>query len=402
MAEEKIILNETDLNNFKILLNERNNKLYSRARRWTKTKAKFSKREATKDEVKLAEEKYKEAKVDFKAACDISQFEKFYNQEKQEFSKINKTDVNYDKLYANLVFAKNLLDGAKLAIKDKGKTAVLSKINNIALKCSNLSFSYRSDLPLVLKDVNFEINHGEYVAVIGHNGSGKSTLSKLIIGVIRPNDGEIYVFGNIVTSGSLPFIRKFLGIVFQNPDNQFIGSTVKDDIAFGLENRRVDPQLMPDIIYKSAQRVGMEEFLDHEPLMLSGGQKQRVAIASTLALSPDIIIFDEASSMLDPKGKKEVKEIMKDLRRSNEKTIISITHDMDEILNADKVIVMNGGELVRFGTPSEVLRDKEFIKSISLDVPFVTKVIDEFNKQGVNISHTTDIDEVVEELCQIN
>ncbi|KAF5303882.1 hypothetical protein FQR65_LT18920 [Abscondita terminalis] len=246
----------------------------------------------------------------------------------------------------------------------------------------NIKFRYREEHPFAVNDVSLEINHGEYVAVIGHNGSGKSTLSKLIIGVLRPTMGTYNVFGN------------------SNPDNQFIGSTVRDDIAFGLENRRISPSKMGKIILEASKKVGMQDFLDHEPLMLSGGQKQRVAIASALALSPDIIIFDEATSMLDPKGKSDIKNIMVELKNTREKTIISITHDMDEILNADKVLVMNAGKLVKFGTPSEVLGDKEFLRSIHLDIPFLGQMEEALEEVGIKLSPSSNIEELVEKLCK--
>ncbi|AXF95839.1 energy-coupling factor transporter ATPase [Spiroplasma phoeniceum] len=287
-----------------------------------------------------------------------------------------------------------------MAKKTKKINAKLEKLNDISLKLTDVEFRYRENHPNAVDGVSFEINHGEYVTIIGHNGSGKSTISKIIIGVLRPQKGKIEVFGNEVHSSTITGIRKFLGIVFQNPDNQFIGSTVRDDIAFGLENRQIPQKEMQAIIDKAAAKVGMNNFLDHEPLMLSGGQKQRVAIASALALSTDIIIFDEAISMLDPKGRKEIKQIMVDLKESREKTIISITHDMDEILNADKVIVMNKGQMVKCGKPHEVLYDEEFLKSIHLDVPFVSKVVDSLRLNGLKVKNTLDLRELVDEICQ--
>ncbi|WP_031542161.1 energy-coupling factor transporter ATPase [Mesoplasma photuris] len=287
-----------------------------------------------------------------------------------------------------------------MSIQDKGRGIKLEKNNDIAIKVSNLSFKYAPDFPYALNNVNFEIKHGEYVTIIGHNGSGKSTLSKIFIGVLKPEEGSYEIFGNKVHKNNLDQIRKFLGIVFQNPDNQFIGSTVQADIAFGLENKRVEPHLMPEIILEAAKKVRMENFLDKEPLNLSGGQKQRVAIASALALNPEILIFDEATSMLDPKGNREIKEIMVDLRNQGNKTIISITHDMDEILNADKVIVMNGGKMVQIGTPEEVLKDKDFLRSIKLDIPFVGTVEEALAEQGITVNHSKDMKELVDQLCK--
>lgn len=276
----------------------------------------------------------------------------------------------------------------------------IKKINNISLKLIDIEFCYRENHPNAIDKVSFEIKHGEYVAIIGHNGSGKSTISKIIIGVLRPQKGKIEIFGNEVNSSIINEIRKFLGIVFQNPDNQFIGSTVKDDIAFGLENRQIPQKEMQIIIEKAAKKVGMSNFLNHEPLMLSGGQKQKVAIASALALSPDIIIFDEATSMLDPKGRKEIKKIMIELKKTHKKTIISITHDMDEVLNADKIIVMNKGKIVKCGKSHEILYDKNFLKSIHLDVPFVLKVINSLYSNGLKIKNTLNIRKLADEICR--
>lgn len=274
--------------------------------------------------------------------------------------------------------------------------------NNISLKLNNVSYRYKPDYPKAIDDVSFSINQGEYVTIIGHNGSGKSTLSKIIMGVLHNQKGDIEIFDQKVTNKNIKKIRKHLGIVFQNPDNQFIGATVRDDIAFGLENHLVDPKKMPAIVEKAARTVGMEKYLDHEPLWLSGGQKQRVAIASVLALQPDIIIFDEATSMLDPKGKSEVKEIILQLKAERKKTIISITHDMDEILNADKVIVMNRGKLVRFDTPDEILKDWEYLQSIRLDIPFVLKLVLGLQERGVKVAKTLDEKELIANLCRLN
>lgn len=271
-----------------------------------------------------------------------------------------------------------------------------------SLNLKNVEYRYKENFPNAVDDVSFEITHGEYVTIIGHNGSGKSTLSKIIIGVLHKQKGEISIFDEVVTNKNIKSLRKRIGIVFQNPDNQFIGATVRDDIAFGLENHLINPQLMPDIINNAAKVVGMEDFLDHEPLWLSGGQKQRVAIASVLALEPDILIFDEATSMLDPKGKKEVKDIMLRLKNQRNKTIISITHDMDEILNADKVIVMNKGKMVRYGTPTEILKEWDFLKSIHLDIPFVLEIALGLKQKGIDIKETLDEQELINSLCQLN
>lgn len=284
-------------------------------------------------------------------------------------------------------------------IKNSSQPKIIDT-SKIALKVSNLEFKYRSNYPNAVDDVSFSINEGEYVTIIGHNGSGKSTLSKIIIGVLKSQKGTIEIFGNVVTKDTMRVLSQKLGIVFQNPDNQFIGSTVRDDIAFGLENKCVDPKAMPEIIDRYSALVGMQDYLDYEPLMLSGGQKQRIAIASALALEPKIIIFDEATSMLDPKGKREVKEIMLTLKKDRTKTIISITHDMDEIINADKVLVMNQGKVVRYGKPEVILQEIDFLKRIRLDIPFILKVSSGLKKQGINIKEVLNERELVKQICQ--
>ena len=286
---------------------------------------------------------------------------------------------------------------------DKPPVPEIEKKKDIALKIDNLNFRYKPNHPKVICDVSLEIKQGEYVVILGHNGSGKSTLSKLIIGVLNYSEGSIEIFGHKVNSKNISKIRKYLGIVFQNPDNQFIGSTVQDDIAFGLENRQVPQEQMEDIIVEAAKKVDMLEFLNQEPLMLSGGQKQKVAIASTIALKPDVLIFDEATSMLDPKGKADIKKIMLELKHISKKTIISISHDMNEALNADKIIVMNKGKISRIGTPKEILEDLDFLHHNSLDAPFIYKVCLELNKQNIKINNTLSEKELVEQLCeQIN
>lgn len=285
--------------------------------------------------------------------------------------------------------------------KKKPDSVYLPKINELsALKVENLSFRYRPSHPLALKEVNFEIQHGDYVTVIGHNGSGKSTLSKIIIGVLNNMEGSITVFGHKVTSKNINKVRNFLGIVFQNPDNQFIGSTVQDDIAFGLENRQIASEKMKPIILEVASKVGMENFLDSEPLMLSGGQKQRVAIASALALSPEILILDEATSMLDPKGKIEIKNIVNSLKAKRNKTIISITHDMDEILHADKVLVMNKGMVLKYDTPLNILQDESFLADIHLDSPFLLKLSNLLIQKGFPIKKYLYEKDFIVALCE--
>ena len=245
------------------------------------------------------------------------------------------------------------------------------------------------------------VNEGEIVALLGPNGSGKSTIAKLLIGLLEPNENSITAFGEVLNNKSIHRIRQRIGIVFQNPDNQFVGSTVADDIAFGLENRCVPQKDMDKIINEFAWKVHMQDFLDKEPDKLSGGQKQRVAIAGVLAMKPDVIIFDEATAMLDPKGKKEVRETIYEMRKENSNlTIISITHDLEEAFSADEIIVLNKGKVYMNGTPEEILLNRSKLRDAGLDVPFKTKLTDELNKLGVNVNSSESLERIVEELCR--
>ena len=242
------------------------------------------------------------------------------------------------------------------------------------IEIKNLKFRYQGGQSFALDGIDLQVPRGNYIAVLGHNGSGKSTLSKLISGLYKPTEGEIVVDDILISKATLKTIRKKIGIIFQNPDNQFIGSTVEDDIAFGLENQVVNRTEMRRIIRELAQRVGMSEYLKWEPHSLSGGQKQRVAIASILALNPEIIIFDEVTSMLDPKGKAEVLGIIKEIQASKEKTLISITHDMDEAIQADLCLVLSQGKLIAQGHPRDILNDPAVIEIAKIDSPFIYKL----------------------------
>ncbi len=247
--------------------------------------------------------------------------------------------------------------------------------------------------------VSFAIEKGKYTAVIGHNGSGKSTLAKLLAGLLEAKEGEIYIEGLRLDMENVRQIREKLGIVFQNPDNQFIGSTVRDDIAFGLENHLVPSEQMDDIINEYSAKVGLSTFLDKEPQNLSGGQKQRVAIAGILAMKPEILIFDEATSMLDPKGKSEIRKLMSELNDDDRFTIISITHDIEEVLQADECLVLNKGKLYMQGTPDEVFSHPQELRKIGLDIPFNARVKEEFRKNKINLK-SDDWKGMVEEICR--
>ena len=275
----------------------------------------------------------------------------------------------------------------------------MKKLN--AVEVRNLSFSYDPQVKTRTIDrVSFSIPSGSYTTVIGHNGSGKSTIAKLLLGLLEKAEGEIYIDGLELNLENLREIRGKIGIVFQNPDNQFIGSTVRDDIAFGLENHCVPQREMDGIIEKFAARVNMSDFINSEPTKLSGGQKQRVAIAAVLAMRHDIIVFDEATSMLDPTGKREINNLIKELHKDKKLTVISITHDIEEVAQSDNVIVVNKGKIALVGTPKEVFRNEKLMESMQLDIPFVYKVRNALKKKGVRVSDELDMERMAEEVCR--
>ncbi len=264
------------------------------------------------------------------------------------------------------------------------------------IKIRNLKFKYQGSNYFAINDINLELPKGKFIAVLGHNGSGKSTFSKLISGLYKPTEGEIYIDDIMIKKSSLKQIRKKIGIIFQNPDNQFIGSTVEDDIAFGLENKCVSREKIKQIIDTQLSLVDMSQFLDREPSSLSGGQKQRVAIASVLALNPEIIIFDEVTSMLDPKGKEDVLKIIKSIQEKREKTLISITHDMDEAIMSDYCLVFSKGKIIASGDPKEILNNENIIKESKIDSPFIYKISSQIN----GMKPTYDIDELLEKIWE--
>ena len=233
--------------------------------------------------------------------------------------------------------------------------------------------SYRYSLEteeLALNKVSLSIEKGEWITLIGANGSGKSTLVKTLNGLNMPQEGKITVDGLALNEEKIWKIRQKVGMVFQNPDNQFVGSTVADDVAFGLENIGMPRDEMIKVIDESLRQVGMEKYKDIEPARLSGGQKQRVAIAGVLALKPEIIVLDEATSMLDPKGRAEVLETVKEIKESNNLTVLSITHDIDEAAEADRIFVMEAGQLKHQNTPEEIFKLGKKLIPLGLTVPF--------------------------------
>ena len=269
------------------------------------------------------------------------------------------------------------------------------------IKVNDLSFEYEENAKTI-DHISFEIEKGTYTTILGHNGSGKSTIAKLLMGLLEKKSGDIIIGGIALTEETLNKVRSQIGIVFQNPDNQFIGATVKDDIAFGLENTCVDPELMDSIIQEYAKKVNMLEFLDHEPTKLSGGQKQRVAIAGILAMSPSIIILDEATSMLDPKGRKEINALVHQLNKDKDMTILSITHDIEEAAMSDYVILLSDGHVIDAGKPEDVLMKQDEIESLSLDIPFAYKVSKGLQAMGIEVHDYIDKEKLVKELCQLH
>ncbi|NLH62657.1 MAG: energy-coupling factor transporter ATPase [Erysipelotrichaceae bacterium] len=269
------------------------------------------------------------------------------------------------------------------------------------IEVKNLNFSYDENSETI-DNVSFSVEKGTYTTIIGQNGSGKSTIAKLIAGLLEKKSGSIMIDGLELNLENLNQIRSKIGIVFQNPDNQFIGSTVRDDIAFGLENHCVAQEDMDDIIAANAKRVKMTKYLNQEPTRLSGGQKQRVAIAGVLAMKPDILIFDEATAMLDPQGKDEIKKVIMDLHHETGLTILSITHDIDEVAASDAVIALNEGKVAMTGTPDQIFAQEEKLQEIQLDIPFSMKLEKKLAERGVELKRCITMDALLEELCRLH
>lgn len=244
------------------------------------------------------------------------------------------------------------------------------------IRVNDLDYSY-SQQDHALKGISFEVKDQEWLSILGHNGSGKSTISKLLVGILVPQKGSIYYDDIELTEKTVDKIRNRVGIVFQNPDNQFVGVNVKYDIAFGLENRCVPRSEMQKLIVEYATKVGMQDYLLREPQTLSGGQKQRVAIAGILALNTDVIILDEATSMLDPQGTREIIALIKELKEKYHKTIITITHDLDLARLSDRIIVMKEGNIIADDVPGKIFEQSDLLKSSKLDMPFNLKLYKE-------------------------
>ena len=262
----------------------------------------------------------------------------------------------------------------------------MSLLNQTIIELEDIHYRYHEDdAREALAGVSLEIRRGEWLAIIGHNGSGKSTLAKVMNGLIEANTGSVVVNGKTLTEETVFDARRTVGMVFQNPDNQFVGTTVEDDIAFGLENIGLPREEMLERVTKVLEMVKMSEFRTKEPARLSGGQKQRVAIAGVTALEPEVIILDEATSMLDPKGRLEVISTIQKLHKEKKITVISITHDLDEAAQADRVVLMEQGQIQQIWTPKEIFKLGSKLVEKGLDVPFAEKLIEALRERGINV-----------------
>ncbi|HEM4672405.1 TPA: energy-coupling factor transporter ATPase [Streptococcus suis] len=253
------------------------------------------------------------------------------------------------------------------------------------IEVKNLKYKYnQEDEQYTLNDVSFHVKQGEWLSIIGHNGSGKSTTVRLIDGLLEAESGDIYIDGDALTVDNVWDKRRLIGMVFQNPDNQFVGATVEDDVAFGLENQGILLEEMRSRVNEALELAGMADFKTREPARLSGGQKQRVAIAGVVALRPKIIILDEATSMLDPEGRLDLIKIVREIKDRHGMTVISITHDLDEVALSDRVIVMKNGQVESISTPKELFM-REDLADLDLDRPFTTELASSLRQTGLDL-----------------
>lgn len=268
----------------------------------------------------------------------------------------------------------------------------------------DLQYSYDNEEKNIIDNINLSVNKGEFLAIIGHNGSGKSTFAKILNLLILPKSGSIKICGIDAKDVNEPWkLRKHAGMVFQNPDNQIVATVVKEDVAFGLENIGIKHEDMQPIIDKALKSVDMYEYAERAPHLLSGGQKQRIAIAGVLAMMPDIIIFDEATSMLDPAGRAEILDVVNRINKDNGITVIWITHFMEEAVLTDRIAVFNDGKIDMIGKPCEVFKNIERIREIGLDVPPMVELADFLRKNNIIIDEDVlTIDDMIEELDKIN
>jgi energy-coupling factor transport system ATP-binding protein len=271
------------------------------------------------------------------------------------------------------------------------------------IKCENISYRYESEEQDTLKGISLEVSKGEFIGVIGANGSGKSTLAKMFNALLIPDSGKVYINGldTTIEENAYP-IRQKVGMVFQNPDNQIVATIVEEDVAFGPENLGIESSLIRDIVDKSLLTVGMFDYKMHAPHLLSGGQKQRVAIAGVLAISPEVIILDEATAMLDPEGRREVIETIHKLNNEKHITIIHITHNMSEVVDADRILVMSNGELILDDTPRNIFSLGKKLEEFNLELPQFTSLASMLKEAGLDINNNIlTLEEMVEALCQL-
>ncbi|MGQ7409247.1 energy-coupling factor ABC transporter ATP-binding protein [Streptococcus suis] len=253
------------------------------------------------------------------------------------------------------------------------------------IQVKHLKYKYEEEAEnYTLNDVTFHVKQGEWLSIIGHNGSGKSTTVRLIDGLLEAESGDIFIDGDKLTVDNVWDKRRLIGMVFQNPDNQFVGATVEDDVAFGLENQGIPLAEMRQRVQKALELVGMADFKIREPARLSGGQKQRVAIAGVVALRPKIIILDEATSMLDPEGRLDLIQIVKDIKDQHGMTVISITHDLDEVALSDRVIVMKNGQVESISTPADLFM-RDDLADLDLDQPFTAELAESLRQAGLAV-----------------
>ena len=285
-------------------------------------------------------------------------------------------------------------DGKRNSLKEK------------IIEVKNLYYEYpktdENQNTLALKNINFEVTAGEFVGIIGHNGSGKSTLSKLLNAIIQPTQGDVIIRGmNTRDPEHLWDIRQSAGMVFQNPDNQLVATIVEEDVAFGPENLGIAPDEIRRRVDAALDTVAMAQFKRQKPHQLSGGQKQRIAIAGILAMAPECIIFDEPTAMLDPSGRREVMNTIKKLNRERGMTVLHITHYMSELVEADRIVVLDGGQIVMEGTPREIFRQVDALKAIGLDVPQMTELAHDLRRAGLELrDDILEIQEMVTALCR--
>lgn len=268
-----------------------------------------------------------------------------------------------------------------------------------AIEFENVSFSYEEGGSFAIKNLNFSVEEGEFVAVLGHNGSGKSTLARLTNGLLQADGGTIRVFGEALTDKNLFDIRKQVGIVFQNPDNQTVASIVEDDIAFGAENIALPREEIGKRIDFALSAVGMEEFRHATVSRLSGGQKQRIAIAGVLAVMPKVLILDESTAMLDPRGRREIIDVVTRLNHEQGITVLLITHFMEEALRASRAIVMNRGEIVMQGTPQDIFERHEELITYNLTLPIIGRICRDLRAGGLPVADTLDAGRLAEEIA---